>query len=245
MGTLYPGVEIHANLIAGILDGNIKESPLWTKGINLGLVVLLGALLVFCLPFTGPLWASVISLGVLAIALAINLLSYGAGIVLPLASLLAALLSIYLMNIAYGYFVESRSKRLITGLFGQYVPPELVDEMAQNPESFSMEGESRELTILFSDVRGFTTISESLDAKTLSEFINAFLTPFTKVIYKNRGTIDKYMGDCIMAFWVRRLVIQTMPATAWNPPLKCSSPWKNSIKNLFKRGGRPSKSVLA
>jgi adenylate cyclase len=90
---------------------------------------------------------------------------------------------------------------LITGLFGQYVPPELVDEMAQNPERFSMEGESRELTILFSDVRGFTTISESLDAKTLSEFINAFLTPFTKVIYKNRGTIDKYMGDCIMAFW--------------------------------------------
>jgi adenylate cyclase len=105
------------------------------------------------------------------------------------------------MNIAYGYFVESRGKRLITGLFGQYVPPELVDEMAQDPTSFSMEGESRELTILFSDVRGFTTISESLDAKTLSEFINAFLTPFTRVIYKNRGTIDKYMGDCIMAFW--------------------------------------------
>jgi adenylate cyclase len=73
--------------------------------------------------------------------------------------------------------------------------------MAQDPTSFSMEGESRELTILFSDVRGFTTISESLDAKTLSEFINAFLTPFTRVIYNNRGTIDKYMGDCIMAFW--------------------------------------------
>jgi adenylate cyclase len=73
--------------------------------------------------------------------------------------------------------------------------------MAKNPADFSMEGESRELTILFSDVRGFTTISESLDAKTLSEFINAFLTPFTKVIYEHHGTIDKYMGDCIMAFW--------------------------------------------
>jgi len=108
---------------------------------------------------------------------------------------------VYLFNIAYGYFVESKNKRLITGLFGQYVPPELVDEMAQNPANFNMEGESRELTILFSDVRGFTTISESLDAKTLSEFINAFLTPFTQVIYDHRGTIDKYMGDCIMAFW--------------------------------------------
>jgi adenylate cyclase len=132
---------------------------------------------------------------------ALNLFVYQKGIVLPLASLIAGILGVYLFNIAYGYFVESRSKRLITGLFGQYVPPELVDEMAKEPESFSMEGESRELTILFSDVRGFTTISESLDAKTLSEFINAFLTPFTQVIYKNRGTIDKYMGDCIMAFW--------------------------------------------
>ena len=201
MGTLYPGVEMHANLIAGILDGNIKEAPLWTKGVNLALVLLLGALLVFALPFTGLLWASVISAGTLTIAVTINLVSYGAGIVLPLASVLATLLSIYLMNVAYGYFVESRSKRLITDLFGQYVPPELVDKMAQRPESFSMAGESRELTILFSDVRGFTTISEGLDAKTLAEFINAFLTPFTKIIYDHRGTIDKYIGDCIMAFW--------------------------------------------
>jgi adenylate cyclase len=135
------------------------------------------------------------------LVLGLNLYSYQQGIVLPLASLLATLLSVYLFNIAYGYFVESKNKRLITGLFGQYVPPELVDEMAQNPANFNMEGESRELTILFSDVRGFTTISESLDAKTLSEFINAFLTPFTQVIYDHRGTIDKYMGDCIMAFW--------------------------------------------
>ena len=201
MGTNYPGVEIHANLIGGILDGTIKDAPLWTKAANLALIVVLGLLLALALPFLGPLWASICSIGVLVLALVLNWISFQGGIVLPLACLLAALLSIYLMNIAYGYFIESRSKRLITGLFGQYVPPELVDEMAQNPERFSMEGESRELTILFSDVRGFTTISESLDAKTLSEFINAFLTPFTKVIYKNRGTIDKYMGDCIMAFW--------------------------------------------
>ena len=201
MGTNYPGVEIHANLVAGILDGNIKQTPLWAKAANLGLIIVLGSLLVIVLPFIGPLGASILSAATLLAAIAINAMGFQAGIVLPLAALLAALLSIYLINIAYGYFVESRSKRLITGLFGQYVPPELVDEMAQNPASFSMEGESRELTILFSDVRGFTTISESLDAKTLSEFINAFLTPFTKVIYKNRGTIDKYMGDCIMAFW--------------------------------------------
>ena len=102
---------------------------------------------------------------------------------------------------AYGFFIEARGKRQITGLFGQYVPPELVDEMAKDPEQFSMEGESREMTVLFSDVRGFTTISEGLDPKTLSQLMNNFLTPLTEVIYRHRGTIDKYMGDCIMAFW--------------------------------------------
>ena len=83
----------------------------------------------------------------------------------------------------------------------RYVPPELVDEMARNPESFSMEGESREMTVLFTDVRGFTTISEGLDPKQLSQLMNEFLTPLTEVIYKHRGTVDKFMGDCIMAFW--------------------------------------------
>jgi adenylate cyclase len=102
---------------------------------------------------------------------------------------------------AYGFFVEARGKRQITGLFGQYVPPELVDEMAKDPEQFSMEGESREMTVLFTDVRGFTTISEGLEPKALSLLMNEFLTPLTEVIYRHRGTIDKYIGDCIMAFW--------------------------------------------
>ena len=201
MGKTYPGVEIHANMIAGILDGTIKHAPSWTRTANFTLVLLLGVLLALALPWMSPLWGSILSLLTIIGMVSLNFFSYEKGIVLPLASVLGAALSIYLFNIGYGYFIESRSKRLITGLFGQYIPPELVDEMAKNPGKFSMEGQNKELTVLFSDVRGFTTISESLDAKTLSEFINAFLTPFTKVIYNNRGTIDKYMGDCIMAFW--------------------------------------------
>ncbi|QWD61814.1 CHASE2 domain-containing protein [Polynucleobacter sp. MWH-UH25E] len=201
VGNAYPGVEIHANMITGILDGTIKQAPLWTYAANLALIVLLGLCLALILPFLSPMSSTLVALLGIGLMTSLNLFAYNKGIVLPLASLLSTLLGVYLFNIAYGYFVESKNKRLITGLFGQYVPPELVDEMAQNPANFNMEGESRELTILFSDVRGFTTISESLDAKTLSEFINAFLTPFTQVIYAHRGTIDKYMGDCIMAFW--------------------------------------------
>lgn len=201
VGNSYPGVEIQANIITGILDGTIKHAPQWSNALNLALIVVLGLLLAFILPYLSPLLGTAICVITLSLMLSLNLYSYLQGVVLPLASLLATLFSVYLLNMAYGYFVESRNKRLITGLFGLYIPPELVDEMAQNPAKFSMEGESRKLTILFSDVQGFTSISEGLDAKTLAEFINAFLTPFTKIIYDHRGTIDKYIGDCIMAFW--------------------------------------------
>jgi adenylate cyclase len=102
---------------------------------------------------------------------------------------------------SYGYFIETRGKRQLTSLFGQYVPPELVDEMARDPEKYSLEAESREMTVLFSDVRGFTSISEGLEPRQLSELMNQLLTPMTQVIHLQRGTIDKYMGDAIMAFW--------------------------------------------
>jgi len=111
------------------------------------------------------------------------------------------IVTLYTVNMAYGYFVESRSKRQFTELFGQYVPPELVDRMAEDPEKYTMEGREEVLTVLFSDVRGFTTISESLSAKDLSSYINDYLTAMSLVIRGNRGTLDKYIGDAIMAFW--------------------------------------------
>src|SRR5262245_53476273 len=103
---------------------------------------------------------------------------------------------------AYGYFVESRSKRQFTELFGQYVPPELVDRMAADPAKYNMEPRSAELTILFADVRGFTGISETLKPDELREYINEYLTGMSTIIRSRyRGTLDKYIGDAIMAFW--------------------------------------------
>jgi adenylate cyclase len=119
----------------------------------------------------------------------------------PLASTFSTILALFALNMSWGYFVESRSKRQFTDLFGQYVPPELVDEMARDPERYSMEGKNEELTVLFSDVRGFTTISEGLDPKELTRLMNEYLGAMTQVVRKNRGTLDKYIGDAIMAFW--------------------------------------------
>jgi adenylate cyclase len=202
VGSAYPGVEVHANLIAGILDQNIKQKPPYAAGAEFALLLLAGLLMTLLLPFVSPLKGTVTVLLILLTVVAINLALYDSGhLVLPLAAAVAMILLLFTFNMAYGFFVEARGKRQITGLFGQYVPPELVDEMARNPEKFSMEGESREMTVLFTDVRGFTTISERLDPKALSLLMNEFLTPLTEVIYRHRGTIDKYIGDCIMAFW--------------------------------------------
>ena len=199
---VYPGVEIHANLIAGMIDKNIPDRPPYAVGAEFAMLLALGLLLAMWLPMLNPHRAMLVSLTALFFVLALNLSLYQfAHIVLPAASLLLLVLLLFTFNMAYGFLIEARGRRQITGLFGQYVPPELVDEMSKDPEKFSMEGESREMTVLFTDVRGFTTISEGLDPKALSLLMNEFLTPLTEVIYKHRGTIDKYMGDCIMAFW--------------------------------------------
>ncbi|MCP5149336.1 MAG: adenylate/guanylate cyclase domain-containing protein [Ectothiorhodospiraceae bacterium] len=198
----YPGVEVHANLIAGIVDDNIKQNPAYTLGAEVVLLVISGLIMAIVLPILSPLWATGATLLLLAGMIGVNLYIWESGnFVFPLASGLLAVLAMFLFNMTYGYFFEQRGKRQLAGLFGQYVPPELVDEMSDHPEQISMVSESREMTVLFSDVRGFTTISEGLEPRELSELMNAFLTPMTKVIHQHRGTIDKYMGDAIMAFW--------------------------------------------
>ncbi|HEX5476742.1 MAG TPA: adenylate/guanylate cyclase domain-containing protein [Burkholderiales bacterium] len=201
---VYPGVEIHANLIAGMLDQAIKEKPPFMVGFEVMLLVVGGLILAFLIPMVSALWATAAAIVGLAIIVAFNFfLVWGKlDMVLPLASSILMTVALYTMNMAYGYFVESRSKRQFTELFGQYVPPELVDKMAEDPEKYNMEPRSAELTILFSDVRGFTSISEALKPEELREYINEYLTDMSNIIRgKYRGTLDKYIGDAIMAFW--------------------------------------------
>ena len=198
----FPGVEIHANMISGILSQSIKSSPPYVMGAEVLVLLIVGVALSFLLPLLSPIQDTLITAAALLATVVINgaLWQYG-NIGLPLAGGLMMIFALFALNMSYGYFVETRTKRQITNLFGQYVPKEVVSELSERPEQVSMEGDSREMTILFSDVRGFTTISEGLDPKELSLLMNEFLTPLSRVVYKHRGTIDKYMGDCIMAFW--------------------------------------------
>ena len=202
VGSVFPGVEIHANMIAAMLDNDFKQKPPYMLGAEVVLLLIGGIGLSLLVPLLSPLKATLVSVlaTVLITGLDVFLWSKG-GLVLPLASSLLMIAALFAFNMSWGYFVESRSKRQFTELFGQYVPPELVDKMAEDPEKYSMEGKSEELTVLFSDIVGFTSISESLTPKDLSQFINDYLTAMSLVIRGNRGTLDKYIGDAIMAFW--------------------------------------------
>jgi len=201
--SVYPGVEIHANLIAGILDRELKQKPRYVQGAEVVLLLVGGVALALAIPMLSALWATVLAVAGLVLIAAFNVALWSeANMVVPLAASILMTASLYTMNMAYGYFVESRSKRQFAELFGQYVPPELVDKMAEDPSRYNMEPRSAELTILFSDVRGFTGISEALKPEELREYINEYLTTMSAIIRsKYRGTLDKYIGDAIMAFW--------------------------------------------
>jgi adenylate cyclase len=202
VGAAYPGVEIHANLIAGMLDDAIKHKPPYILGADFVLVLIAGAVMAFLLPMLSPLRATLVGVIVLLLLLSVNFSFWHvSNVVLPLANGMIAVVLLYAMNMSWGYFVESRTKRQLTGLFGQYVPPELVEEMSRDPENYSMAGRKAELTVLFSDIRGFTTISEGLEPNELATLMNQYLGAMTLVVRKHRGTLDKYIGDAIMAFW--------------------------------------------
>jgi len=198
----YPGVEVHANLIAGILDGRFPYRPKWADGANYALLVLLGLSLSLLLPHLKPVPLLLASGAALAALYGFNYWIWDRhGLVLSLSTPSLMALGLTGLNMGYGFLIENRRREFLKSRFGEYVPPQLVEEMSRSNEAFGFEGESREMTVLFCDIRGFTTLSEKLDAQALKALLNRFFTPMTRVIFEHRGTIDKYVGDMIMAFW--------------------------------------------
>jgi adenylate cyclase len=198
----FPGVEVHANLVSGFLDGSIMHKPDYVQAISVLTILLIGLPFAFLLPRLSAVTSTLAVVVVVAVLLAINLYAWKAQhFVLNIAAPVTMIGLLYLLNMAWGFFSEARSRRLMSGLFGTYVPKELVAEMSRNPEEYSMRGESRKMTVFFSDVRDFTSISEGLTAEGLRDLMNMYLTEMTEVIQERRGTIDKYIGDAIMAFW--------------------------------------------
>ena len=201
-GVDLSGVEIAATAFANLLsDRSLKQVGALATALILFLVgFILGAgTYLLSAMIAVPLALLFSGLYIAGVQYAFN----AADLWLPLAIPMLVQLPIALfVGLLAQYLGEARSRRQLKTVFGQYVPPEIVDEMSRNPDqNFSVEGESRELSVLFCDIRSFTTISESLAADELKKLLNRFFTPMTRIIFEKRGTIDKYVGDMIMAFW--------------------------------------------
>lgn len=198
----FPGVEIQATIANGILTDDFSYRPDWAKGADLVLTLFLGIITSILYPYFGPRILSVMTV-LLPIALLLinNALWEETGLVL---SFLIPVMLVFLsaiLNMIYGYLFESRRRERLKEMFGQYVPARHIDEMLRATSDYALRGEDREMSVLFADIRNFTSISEGLTAARLVQLLNTYFTPMTEIIFKRRGTIDKYIGDLIMAFW--------------------------------------------
>jgi adenylate cyclase len=238
-GSVYPGVEVHANVVSGILDGSFRWEPAYTTAAEMITVTSFGLLTALTLPLLSPIIATLAFIVLIMMALSVNLYMWSVELhVLPLAITLYALIGIYTINMIFGYLFETRTRSHMDSLFGQYVPPDLVKEMSRDPEHYSLASEKLELSVLFSDIRGFTTISEGLDAVDLSDLMDQYLTPMTRIVHLSKGTIDKYIGDAIMAFWGAPLLDSHHAARAVGAGLEMLA-GLDQINEQFEKKGWP------
>lgn len=199
---VYPGVEVHANIISAMLDNTFPVTPAWSPGANFVFMLLSGLLIVLIMPHIKLLPQMIFISFILLSTIAVNTwFWFSKGMVLSISLPIFMIAALFIFYLAYGLFVEARDRKMLKHIFGQYIPPELVDEMDADLDNYGFEGESREMTVMFADIIGFTSLSENLTASELKTILNRFFTPMTRIIFSEKGTIDKYMGDMIMAFW--------------------------------------------
>lgn len=202
VGQGYPGVEVHANILLGLLEGGIPFKPDWENGLIRVLIIIIGFTLAGLLPHMGAVGLIATGSGTLLVYVAANYYFWSRShFDLSLAPIIMLIVSITVINIALGFFKESSRRKDLKDMFGQYVPPAHIDKMVSSDAHDAFASDSRELTVLFSDIRSFTSISEGLSALELKQMLNEYFTPITKIIFETDGTIDKYVGDMVMAFW--------------------------------------------
>ncbi|HEX6831241.1 MAG TPA: adenylate/guanylate cyclase domain-containing protein [Methyloceanibacter sp.] len=197
-----PGVELHAQAIEQILQGSFLQRPDFATPAELFYILVLGLLIALLIYRLGAAGSAV--LGGIAVATVIGVSWYTfdafGWLVDPIYPAIA-LTAIYLAGTLFVFLRTERERNRVRNAFGHYMAPALVERLADDPSRLKLGGETRDMTLLFSDVRGFTAISEGLDAEELTHFLNSLFTPLSKIILEEQGTIDKFMGDAVMAFW--------------------------------------------
>ncbi|MGI1671522.1 MAG: adenylate/guanylate cyclase domain-containing protein [Neptuniibacter sp.] len=221
MSNRYSGVEVHANILSGLLDEKILHQPDYTLGVELVQLIISGILLSVLIPRVSALFSSLITISLISLLVMVNLYAWRELYwVIPLGYTLVMVVVLYVFQQTTGYFFETRNRSLLANQFGQYIPPEVVEELNKQGESVQLTGENRHMSVFFSDIRGFTSLSEQLTPQQLTRLMNIYLTGMTRVIHENRGTVDKYIGDAVMAFWGAPLEDKEHPRHALQAAMK-------------------------
>lgn len=202
LGGTFPGIEIHANIIDTILRDDYIHRPDWIVVFDILAILMLGIALSIAIPKVRPLYTALSAIGFIVFYIILNNYIFNhwkmwLTEVYPIFTIIA----VFGSAITFQFMTEEKKKKEIRDAFSRYVSPSLVGEILKDPKRLVLGGEEKRLTVLFSDIRGFTSISETLKPQVLVKLMNDYLTPMTDIVLKNGGTIDKYMGDAIMAFW--------------------------------------------
>ncbi len=200
---VYPGVEVHANVVDNVLAGDFLYSPAWAEGANLLFILGLTLTSFAILYFSGAVFSFFYIGATLAGVLYFNnYMLFTQGVVLNLFFPMVAIVVAFMSAIIVNYFFETRQKEMIKGKLSKKVSPQVMEDLLKNPDSGILEGKEKEITIFFSDIRGFTTLSEAMGSpKALIDLLNRYMTPMVEIIISHEGTVDKFIGDAIMAYW--------------------------------------------
>jgi adenylate cyclase len=236
----YPGLEGHATVVHNLLTKSFLDKPKWAVIYDLFTLIFLSVLTGVILPRLNAVYGILFAAGLFTFHLfASEWLFVSYGIWINIVYPLLALILTYTSLTVYRYFTEERRRKQIKGAFSHYVSSSVVNEMLRHPERLKLGGDKKDLTVLFSDIRGFTTISERMTPEDLVHLLNEYLTIMTNVVFKYDGTLDKYMGDAIMAIYGAPLERQNHPSNACHAALEMMEALKNLNEKWIKEGKEP------
>ncbi len=196
------GVENHGAFMDNVLTGRFMRRPASIFKMEFLGILALGLLVTFVVTFlSGSASAIVTSILVMGFYFVDRYFWFGRGLWVAAAAPLVIIVGVYILVTTYRYLTEEREKKKVKGAFSLYLSPDVINQVLENPETLKLGGEKKELTVFFSDVRDFTTISETMTPEKLCELMNRYFTPMTKIVLESKGVLDKFIGDAIMAFW--------------------------------------------
>lgn len=199
---VFPGVEVQATIASGIIDGYLPYKPHWGRALAIGLVIVLGTIAAFTFPFISMIGAFLLSLAIIAVLKGINYWLWTRhAIALSFFFPMPTLATIFIIDLISVHLSDKRRRQEMKRTFGQFIPPNYLDELLKNRQELTLEGSDREVSVLIVKIHRFSELTKHFSALEMSTFLHEYFTPITEAVFENRGVVDKYMRDQLLAFW--------------------------------------------